>query len=72
MAAGTGRAYTLADVFSQITGASGAASTVSTTISGVGYVGEANESSTSSDAVTTLVQSAQPWDQAQWGSVTWG
>lgn len=72
MTSGVGRPQSLQDILGALAGQSSGASSVSTTISGVGYISEADESTVSTDAVTTLVQSMPPWDQAQWGAVSWG
>lgn len=71
MASGVMRPTTLVDLLGALAGANSGASQVSTTISGIGYIAEVDETSTSTDAVTAIAQSLPPWDQAQWGAVSW-
>lgn len=72
MTSGVGRPQSLADILGALAGAASGSSSVAATISGVGYVAEVAEPTISSDVVTTLVQVMPPWDQAQWGAVSWG
>lgn len=71
MTSGVGRPQTLADILGALAGQNQGSSAAAGTISGVGYVAEVDEPTVSSDVVTTLVQAMPPWDQAQWGAVSW-
>lgn len=66
---GVFRPYTLVDVLGTINGQS--QDVPDTTVNGVGYYAEADESMEIGDSATTYLQTAQAWDQGQWGSIGW-
>lgn len=69
---GVYRPYTWVDILGTLNNGVQQANQGATTITGASIVGEADETIIVTDSVTGTVTTNLGWDQATWGTFTWG